>query len=99
MTLANSAYWNDCLSYLEGELSTDHFNTWIRPLQADQDRDRLYLLAPNRFVRDWVEDNYLERIVDIIGKIGNEAEDCQVILTIGSKPNAEQAIDRQEKKA
>ena len=35
---------------------------WIRPLQAVESRGRLRLLAPNRFVVDWVQSNCLEII-------------------------------------
>lgn len=68
--------------HLEGELSSNHFNTWIRPLQAEKDRNKLYLLAPNRFVKDWVESRYLDRITEIASSIGKD--DFEVILKIGS---------------
>ena len=60
---ANSAgippLWTKCLRALEGELPEQHFNTWIRPLQAVESPGRLRLLAPNRYVVDWVEGNCL----------------------------------------
>jgi len=59
--LPRKSFWNDCLQQLEGELSSNHFNTWISPLQAEKDRNKLSLLAPNRFVKDWVEAHYLDR--------------------------------------
>ena len=46
--------WAQCLAQLEGELSPQQFNTWIRPLQAVTDGAECTLLAPNHFVRDWV---------------------------------------------
>lgn len=47
---------------MEAELSEQQFNTWIRPLQAIDDGQCLRLLAPNRFVVDWVQAHCLERI-------------------------------------
>jgi chromosomal replication initiator protein len=47
---------------LSGELSEQQFNTWIRPLQAVEDGAVLRLLAPNRFVVDWVREHCLARI-------------------------------------
>ena len=34
---------------LEDELPGEHFNTWVRPLQAVESNGALKLLAPNRF--------------------------------------------------
>ncbi len=48
---------------LELELSEQEFNTWIRPLQAEQSDRGLRLLAPNRFVVDWVRQNCLSHIL------------------------------------
>jgi len=81
--LPRKSFWNDCLLHLEGELSSNHFNTWIRPLQAEKDHNKLFLFAPNRFVKDWVDSHYLDRISEIATSIGKS--DFEVILKIGSK--------------
>ena len=39
---------------LEAELPEQQFNTWVRPLQAIEGDGALKLLAPNRFVVDWI---------------------------------------------
>ena len=51
---------------LAGELPPEQFNTWIRPLQAIEDKNRLRLFAPNRFVLDWVNEKYLQRIEELL---------------------------------
>jgi len=51
-----------CARALEAELSEQQFNTWIRPLQLVEDGPLLKLLAPNRFVVDWVKTHCLEQI-------------------------------------
>ncbi len=62
------------------------FNTWIRPLQVDDTAapEELRLLAPNRFILDWVGDKYLTRIRELI------AESCpnkplEVVLGIRNR--------------
>ena len=55
--VVETSLWNQCLRRLEAELPEQHFNTWIRPLQAVEDGGRLRLLAPNRYVVDWVNQN------------------------------------------
>jgi len=57
--------WKKCLAALEGELSSQQFNTWLRPLSASWDGSCLRLFAPNRFVRDWVQDKFVQRIAEI----------------------------------
>jgi len=57
--------WKKCLDRLEGELSSQQFNTWLRPLRAVHDAGQLRLYAPNRFVLDWVRDRFLDRIQDL----------------------------------
>ena len=37
--------WQKCLERLEGELSIQQFNTWIRPLQTIEEGNRLPLTA------------------------------------------------------
>lgn len=59
-----SSLWDRCLQELRSDLSEQQFNTWIRPLQAVEDQQQIRLLAPNRFVVDWVSSNCLGRIQD-----------------------------------
>ena len=63
--------WERCLLRLQGELPAQQFNTWIRPLKADQDGAGLRLFAPNRFVLDWVNDKFLQRIREIVAEAGH----------------------------
>src|SRR3990172_9840387 len=54
--------WKKCLDHLEGELPAQQFNTWIRPLQAIEGNGSLRILAPNRYVLDWVKDHFFDHI-------------------------------------
>jgi chromosomal replication initiator protein len=80
----DSSLWRRCLDRLEGELSAQQFNTWIRPLQAVEDAEALRLLAPNRFVRDWVSDHYAGRIAEVITRIGSPSG-TKVIIQVGTR--------------
>lgn len=79
--------WKYCLERLEGELSPQQFNTWIRPLQSIEDTSTLRLLAPNRFVMDWVNDQYISIIRDLLGA-NQEFEHIAVFIEVGSQPLA-----------
>ena len=76
--------WTRCVSHLENELSEQELNTWIRPLHAQEEEGgTLRLLAPNRFVMDWVRDRFLPRISNLAREL---AEDKQrrVLLEVGA---------------
>jgi chromosomal replication initiator protein len=79
---AESTLWDQCTRALQAELPEQAFNTWIRPLQAVDDGSVLRLLAPNRFVIDWVRQNYLGRIVELVDETGS---DTGVVVEVGSR--------------
>jgi chromosomal replication initiator protein len=58
-------FWQLCLAQLEKELSPQQFNTWIRQLTLDGGSEGLRLLAPNRFVMQWIKDRFIGRIEDM----------------------------------
>ncbi|MBT6210142.1 MAG: chromosomal replication initiator protein DnaA [Woeseia sp.] len=79
---AETNVWNRCVRDLRAELPEQQFNTWIRPLQAVEEGRVLKLLAPNRFVVDWLNQHYLGRIEEIVGG-SNEA--THVVVEVGSR--------------
>ena len=76
--------WNKCREILEDEYPPQQFNTWLRPLQAEFHDRGLVLLAPNRFVVDWVKRNFYSRIEEIVGQIGGDSFSL-LSIGIGSK--------------
>ena len=74
--------WKKCLERLEGELSSQQFNTWVRPLRAVQDDGQLRLYAPNRFVLDWVKERFLSRIGALAEQVVGGA--LPVFLEVGN---------------
>lgn len=57
--------WKTCTNRLADELTPQQFNTWIRPLKAEQQENKLTIIAPNKFVLDWVTSKFESRITDI----------------------------------
>lgn len=62
----SSPLWEKCLTHLEGDLSAQQLNTWLRPLQAIETRDSLRLLAPNPYVQAWVQEQLETQINSLI---------------------------------
>lgn len=79
----NIPIWEKCLTSLESEFPSQQFNTWIRPLQAEYTDGKLVLLAPNRFVLDWIVERFLSRINELI-KQYSDNKPPTVMLQIGS---------------
>ena len=75
--------WEKCLNSLENEFPSQQFNTWIRPLQAEYADGKLILLAPNRFVLDWIVERFLMRINELVTQF-SENSPPTVSLEIGS---------------
>ena len=61
-----TSIWNQCIQALQADLTEQQINTWIRPLQAVEESDKLRLLAPNRFIVDWVTANCKQQIEEAI---------------------------------
>ncbi len=83
--------WQQCLRLLESEVPEQQFNTWVRPLQAVESEGVLRLLAPNRFVVEWVEQNLYSRIVTLAAAESAGAT-RQVLVEVGSRSRSEGAV-------
>ncbi len=86
--------WQQCLAHLENELPEQQFNTWIRPLHAVENAQELRLLAPNRFVLDWVRDHYISNIQTTLNALSQD-HPLRVELQIGSlRPTAPPVVEK-----
>ena len=59
-------FWNKCSEKLENMLSQDDFNTWIRPLKGNLNKNTLELVAPNDFILNYVETNLSNEIMGMV---------------------------------
>ena len=62
------ALWHFCLQHFKQELNGQQFNTWIKPLRMEilpEEDNTLVLIAPNRFVLQWIKDNFVARIEEM----------------------------------
>jgi len=96
---ALQAIWSDCTKQLSDELPPQQFNTWIRPLKAQffagdsilgdgsnsgsSIGQRIQLVAPNRFIEDWVQNKFLLRIEALFSQFG--ADRCSVAVVSESE--------------
>ena len=81
-TILPEVVWQQCIDRLQDELPSQQFNTWIRPLQASTEGRNLTLLAPNRFIKDFVSDKFAERITELVRELGRDSV-ASVVVRIG----------------
>lgn len=89
--------WKSCLTEIEADIGADPFATWVKPLQPSLEGETLVLYAPNEFVRDRVQDDYLpairralpEAVVAVQLKVGDRPRE-KVTAAAGS-PSKKQA--------
>jgi chromosomal replication initiator protein len=74
--------WHQCQSQLRSELPEQQYNTWIRPLTIGQSHvtteGELCLLAPNRFIQDWVKNKFTQRIEELCSQFGGRSVSLNV---------------------
>ncbi|MBL8519569.1 MAG: chromosomal replication initiator protein DnaA [Betaproteobacteria bacterium] len=55
-------FWHHCTEELQREYSPHQYATWIKPLRFEQDGDAYTLIAPNRYILQWVKDRLLPHV-------------------------------------
>jgi len=63
------------------------FNTWVRPLQAIERDGELRLLAPNRYVIEWLGENSLPRIRELVLAFADGTAP-DLVLDVGTRSGA-----------
>jgi len=79
-----SKAWEKVLAQLRGEVSEQVFETWLRPLRfVTREGPILFVATPHKFFKQWIEDNHLARIEEIVRK--ELAEEVTVEIMVGSE--------------
>ena len=59
--------WEAALSTIESRINRHYFEMWFKPIScAEVAGDRIVLRAPNRYIKEWFEDNYLNTVLEEI---------------------------------
>lgn len=66
-------FWAYCLLKFEKELSAQQYNTWIKPLKARVNGEAVQIVAPNKFVMQWVKSKFFNRIETIANELSPSA--------------------------
>ena len=82
-TPSNNVLWARCLESLKHEVPEVQFNTWVRPLTAVDDHRAFVLRAPNRFIRDFVEEKYSQKISACLASLGSPGNQLPISVISG----------------
>jgi len=68
--ISENHLWQKTLWQLEKNLSPQNFSTWIKPIKfVGLNKEEIHLEVPNRFILDWLMENYNELIQETISQI------------------------------
>jgi len=60
--------WQNSLSRIEGKVGSNILDLWFKPIKLSLVKEQqITLEIPNRFFKDWIEDNYPDIITETIG--------------------------------
>ncbi len=77
--------WHDCLEAIKHEISPEPFSMWLKPLASHYDGETLHLFAANKFVLDWVRDEYFHLITETLKQL--YGPDIPLLsLSVGTAP-------------
>lgn len=74
-------FWSKCLLKLQEQLTTASFETWLRDTSASLENDRLTIILPNSFAKDWLE----SRHAALIARVAQEQAGRPLIITFTVK--------------
>lgn len=81
--------WKECLDKLSETLTEKEIRLWIAPLKVKKDGDALKLYAPNKFMKEEIEKNFLSKIAGVVHKL---ADDTLISLDVISHVKPEKKV-------
>lgn len=95
--------WDNALSALQERIKPQNFDLWLRPIACETiEGSVITLRAPNRYIKDWFEDNYLNVVLQELRN--STKKDFEVTFNLDDtsedivKPNAEEVTLNQSAK-
>ncbi|AXT63482.1 chromosomal replication initiator protein DnaA [Aquimarina sp. AD10] len=90
MNLTAQSVWDNCLSFIEDNITPQAFKTWFEPIKAVKLTDgALSIQVPSKFFYEWLEEHYVNLLkVSLTRELGENAKLVYVIKmenTYGNK--------------
>ena len=92
--------WEKSLNLIEERLNNQAFNTWFKPIKKTSMADNRFVLkVPNKFFEDWIRDNYLEIVQNVVKDVSKKDLKIGFEIELKDSPEAEPVEVKIEKKA
>ncbi len=90
MNITAQSVWDNCLSFIEDNITPQAFKTWFEPIKAVKLTDSaLSIQVPSKFFYEWLEEHYVNLLkVSLTRELGENAKLVYVIKmenTYGNK--------------
>ena len=71
--------WDKTVKIIKEKVSQQNFETWIRPIRiSSMEGEQIRLTVPNRFIRDWLMENYFDLDPGIHKVCGRRSASCGI---------------------
>lgn len=88
--------WKQAIAHLEQVIESPFFSTWIKSIRPIAiTKDHITLEVPNRFVLEWIQENYFDLLENTISELAENP--LKVELQIGASPEKETSTPTPEK--
>ena len=92
--------WSESLGAIKDHVGKQNFDTWIKPVRfITKNKNEVTLEVPNKFFRDWLTENYIGQIENILATIAKQ--EIKIVLAVNqkmdSRPTAEKTSKKEEK--
>src|SRR3972149_1504642 len=78
--------WRNIQERLLEEYGEATYSSWLKPLSiVDHQKGCLRLGAPNAFMRDWVKNNYAERVKSLLQSENDNIRQLEVIINMSEE--------------
>ena len=82
--------WKKVLSRLPDKISTQNIKTWIEPIRpVEMDSSTFRVEVPNKFIKDWIKDNYRQIISETIFEVTGNQLKLEININKNIKKSAE----------
>ena len=89
--------WSEALGEIEDRVGKQNFDTWIKPVRfVTKNKNEVTLEVPNKFFRDWLTENYVEPIENILTTLAKQ--EIKIIFSVNQKMGSRTAAERTPKK-
>jgi len=90
--------WNRCLSALSEKVNQKSFDIWLKPLKALNLKETiLEIEVPNKFFKDWIIENYLSVIRDVLHQLTQKSFSLTLSLREGKEEEPKQTKENKGK--